>query len=256
MRQFFLSCRDLPAVGDVVTLDAEESHHLLKVLRGGTQAGLQLVDGRGHRLAARSAGQQGRLAQVEITAVTADEAEAAAPLLRLVCGVVKGRRWEYALEKAVECGVHAVVPLLTEHGVVDPGRGRRERWQTILRSALKQSGRCLLPDLAVPLDLDRFLELPGEGPVVFGAVPAERDVPAVAAMSCARPGGPPPAWLTVAVGPEGGWTLQERRALLDSGAVPLDLGPHVLRTETAVVAALTLAQQWRQGWHLPKAHPD
>ena len=81
---------------------------------------------RADRLAARAAGRDGRLARIEIVAVREDPAEDGAPRLRLACGVVKGRRWEYALEKAVELGVHEIVPLLSEHGVVEPGRGRRE----------------------------------------------------------------------------------------------------------------------------------
>jgi 16S rRNA (uracil1498-N3)-methyltransferase len=247
MRQFFLAVDDLPAPGALVCLDAEESHHLLKVLRGGPDTVLNLVDGRGHRLTARPAGREGRLARVEILGVAADPGEAARPRLRLACGVVKGRRWEYALEKAVECGAHAVVPLLTTHGVVEPGGGRRERWLTILRTALKQSGRCLLPELAEPVGLGPFLEACDDGPLLYGAVPTERGG---GDPSPTGPGAgdPAPPWLTVAVGPEGGWTPGERGALADAGACALDLGPHVLRTETAAVAALTVAQQWRRRW--------
>lgn len=248
MRQIFLATDDLPAPGEVVTLDAQESHHLLKVLRGRADDVLHLVDGRGHRLTARTAGREGRLARVEITAVAADPVEAAPPRLRLACGVVKGRRWDYALEKAVECGAHAVVPLLTEHGVVDPGTGRRERWLTILRAALKQSGRCLLPELAATVSLEQFLDRTTDGPLAFGAVPAERDGPPAQTLPLPDPTTPMPAWLTVVVGPEGGWSPDERHALTAAGARPLDLGPHVLRTETAVVAALTQAQHCRGRW--------
>lgn len=253
MRQFFLAQDDLPVPGDLVTLDSEESHHLLKVLRGGDGEDLHLVDGRGHRLTARSAGRTGRLARLEILDVVADPHEAALPRLRLACGVVKGRRWEYALEKAVECGAHAVVPLLTEHGVVEPREGRRDRWQTVLRSALKQSGRCLLPELAEPVDLEGFLAEVGPGVLAYGAVPLERG--AAPAQGLPVPEGEPPAWLTVMVGPEGGWTDAERRSLAAAGALPLDLGPHVLRTETAAVAALVLAQQWRSLWPGPRHTP-
>ena len=64
-----------------------------------------------------------------------------------------------------------------------------------------------------------------------------------------------PAWLTLLVGPEGGWTPGERARLLAAGARPLDLGPHVLRTETAAVAALTLAQTVRGQWLAATGYP-
>ena len=258
VRQFILdSSRILPAVGDTVLLDPEESHHLLKVLRARTDQDIHLVDGRGHRLVGRCVGRQDRQAQVEIHQVDADPGDSAPPRLRLVCGVVKGRRWEWTLEKAVECGAHAVVPLLTEHGVVEPGSGRRERWLGILRAGLKQSGRCLLPELADPVDLTSFLAAPADGILAFGAVPRERDaMTGTAGLPGPEAGGPAPAWITVAVGPEGGWTETECRALAAAGGVVLDLGPHVLRTETAAVAALTLAQRVRGAWLGQGGPPD
>jgi 16S rRNA (uracil1498-N3)-methyltransferase len=200
---------------------------------------IHLLDGRGHRLTGHLAGRDGRAARIGITAVERDEAELAPPRLRLVCGVVKGRRWEYALEKAVELGVHAIVPLLAEHGVVEPGRGRRERWLGVLRSALKQSGRAWLPALGEPVGLDAALAAAGDDPCFFGAVPGEVDgIPPFAAS-------PTAAWWTVFIGPEGGWTAAERAALAAAGARPLACGPHVLRTETAVAAALALLQDRR-----------
>lgn len=243
VRWFFLQTQGndaaAPAVGDRVVLDPEESHHLLAVLRRRPDDPVHLVDGRGHRLTGCLDGDGGRAATVEITAVAHDAEEPAPPRLRLVCGVVKGRRWEWALEKAVELGAHAIVPLLTEHGVVEPGKGRRERWLGVLRSALKQSGRAWLPQLGEPVDLATALAEAAADPLYFGAVPGEAAEQPVPAPPEAAP------WWTVFIGPEGGWTAAERDTLAGAGARPLDLGPHVLRTETAAAAALTLLQSWR-----------
>ena len=228
-----------PTAGAEVVLDAEESHHLLAVMRRRTDEPVHLLDGRGHRLTGRLAGGDARGARVEITDVVRDETEVVPPRLRLVCGVVKGRRWEWALEKAVELGVHEVIPLLAEHGVVDPGRGRRERWLGVLRSALKQSGRAWLPGLGEPVGLDAALAVTADGPRFFGAVPGETDAVPVTGSPATV------AWWTVFIGPEGGWTAAERAALVAAGARPLTLGPHVLRTETAAAAALALLQSWR-----------
>jgi 16S rRNA (uracil1498-N3)-methyltransferase len=227
-----------PAVGDEVTLDPEESHHLLAVLRRRPADPVHLVDGRGHRLVGRVAAGSGRTARILITSVARDDDEVAPPRLRLVCGVVKGRRWEWALEKAVELGVHHVVPLLAERGVIEPGRGRRERWLGILRAAIKQSGRAWLPELGEPSGLTEALAAAAD-PCYVGVTPAE-------AVQDAPDAAPEPApWWTVFVGPEGGWTAAERSALAEAGVRPLSLGPHVLRTETAAVAALTVLQRWR-----------
>ena len=239
MRQFFLALDGdaVPAVGDMVCLDRDESHHALTVLRRHDRDPVTLVDGRGHRLTARLDGKSGKLAQLEILTVTFDDDEQAAPRLCLACGVVKGRRWEWVLEKAVELGVHRITPLLAEHGVVEPREGRRERWLSILRAALKQSGRCWLPELDEPQGVLEFLAGREQGPLWFGAVPEEREglVADPVAAECA-------GWLTVAIGPEGGWSADERGALVGAGALALDLGPHVLRTETAAAAALVRLQ--------------
>ncbi|MFN2371115.1 MAG: 16S rRNA (uracil(1498)-N(3))-methyltransferase [Candidatus Krumholzibacteriia bacterium] len=242
MRQFFLATVGAPpAAGQHVLLDRDESHHALTVLRRGDRDPVGLVDGRGLRLTARLAGRDGKLARLEILTVAHDEAEQAAPRLWLACGVVKGRRWEWVLEKAVELGAHRITPLLCEHGVVEPREGRRERWLGVLRAALKQSGRAWLPELDEPQSLADWLAGGGDWRLFYGAVPAERD--AVAAEPTATAAD---AWLAAAIGPEGGWAPAERTALQDAGAAVLDLGPHVLRTETAAAAALALLQAVRR----------
>lgn len=250
MRQFFLETTEgeILQPGQTVALDSEESHHLFTVLRGGRDLTLQLVDGRGRRLTARTVGGDKRRAQLEILTVTEDAAEKASPRLELACAVVKGKRFEWALEKAVELGAHRIVPLVTERGVIEPGAGKQQRAQTILRSALKQCGRCQLPDLEAPLRLNEYLACPSQGLRLFGAVPGEAagTVPWTSFLGQAPE--PLPEVLCMVVGPEGGWTSVEIDALLDAGAVPVQLGPHVLRTETAAAAGLTALQALRGAW--------
>lgn len=243
MRVFFLAPDQAgpPRPGARVVLDREESHHALTVLRRAERDPVALVDGEGGRFTARLADRDGKLAVLEILTSAHDESEVAAPRLCLACGVVKGRHWEWVLEKSVELGVHRLVPLLTEHGVVEPREGRRERWLAVMRAALKQSHRAWLPELDEPATLAAFLKERPAGPLWFGAVPDERLAePAEPAAPAAA------AWLTAAVGPEGGWSSAERAALLGSGAEVLDLGPHVLRTETAAAASLVVLQGLRR----------
>jgi 16S rRNA (uracil1498-N3)-methyltransferase len=237
-----------PAVGDRVTLDRDESHHLLGVLRGAEGRAWQLVDGRGHRCEAKVVGRQGKLAELEILSVTRDADETRAPLLWLACAVVKGKRFEWALEKAVELGAHRVLPLQCERGVIEPGAGRRERWRGVMLAALKQSGRCVLPDLDEPLTPAEALRACATARICWGALPIETDADRAGPDGDALAEGPPPAALALFIGPEGGWTPAESAQLQQAGARALDLGPHVLRTETAAAAGLVRLQMLRAAW--------
>ena len=248
MRQFYLEMDEgsLAQPGQTVALDRDESHHLFTVLRGGRDLTLNLTDGKGRRYTARPAGKDRRIALVEILTVTEDRTEMTPPLLELVCAVIKGKRFEWALEKAVELGVHRITPLITEHGVIEPGSGRRQRWLTIMKSALKQSGRCWLPQLREPATLAEALPAATGGLTLFGAVPGE-DVDTRPWWSLLdEPPRPVADSLVLCIGPEGGWSHEERDLLAGRGAIPVDLGPHVLRTETAAAAGLSALQTLRQ----------
>ncbi|HOX25074.1 MAG TPA: RsmE family RNA methyltransferase [Candidatus Krumholzibacteria bacterium] len=244
-----------PRVGQSIALAGDESHHLRTVLRAAGGEVLDLTDGRGHALRGVLRGGGRREALVEITEVSFAAAEIAAPRLHLVCAIVKGKRFELALEKAVELGAHSITPLSAARGVVDPRDGKLDRWRGVLIGALKQSGRCHLPDLNAPATLDEALA-GASGPVYFGAAPGdaaagEPQQPAAAAAQAARrraAGEPPPPALWLLIGPEGGWTDGELSLLAARLALPLVLGPHVLRTETAAVAGLAGLQQVRAAW--------
>lgn len=254
MRQFYLATDpdQLPQPGEQVTLDSDESHHLFTVLRGGRETELELVDGRGHRMTALPRGKEGKLALVEIISLTTDEEEFREPRLTLACAVVKGKRFEWALEKAVELGVHDFLPLETDLGVIDPGPGKRERWRTIMTAALKQSGRSWLPSLEDPRSLADVLSRGSTGPVYFGAAPRDAaelqgGVPFWTEV-LERKVGDSPALLTVLIGPEGGWSPGELSQLATAGALPFSMGPHILRTETAALAGLAVLQALRDQW--------
>lgn len=244
MRQFFLATeQDRPwQVGQTAQLDPQESHHLRTVLRGGRESLLQLTDGWGRRYTARPLERPGRAVAVEILDAVRDESEFLPPRLILALAVVKGNRFEWALEKAVELGAHAILPLATDHGVVEPGGGKFQRWEGVLRSALKQSGRSWLPTLSPQQTVDQVLAA-ARGPLWFGAAPGESDPPSPDGGQSRRKDGPCPDALTVFIGPEGGWSARERDLLAGHRARPLRLGPHVLRTETAAAAALAVLQQ-------------
>ncbi len=251
MRQFYLETDPdhLPRTGDMVLLDRDESHHLFTVLRGGRDPQLELVDGRGNRMTGRAAERDGKRARLEIHTVETDGEEFLEPRLVIACAVVKGRRFEWALEKAVELGAHEFLPLETDHGVIDPRQGKQERWRSLMIAALKQSGRSWLPILAEPLSVREVLARHSSDSVLFGATPDDPGGPAAirTALLNETTGNPPPT-LTMLIGPEGGWSSAELSLLTGSRARPVSLGPHVLRTETAAVTGLAFLQALREQW--------
>jgi 16S rRNA (uracil1498-N3)-methyltransferase len=253
VRHFFLELEtgEIPAVGQIVTLDQEESHHLGTVLRGGRDQEVALTDGRGNRFVAGVSRRDRRQAHLEILSMQRDDDEFAAPRLVLGMAMVKVKRFEWALEKAVELGVHRISPLITEHSVVEPGKEKSKRWRTIMKSAVKQCGRSFLPGLDEVVQLKQFLQNSKAGLTVFGAVPGEQglDEPAVTLLDLAarQPGQLPPQ-ITALIGPEGGWSEQEVSLFQESGLQPVNLGPHILRAETAAAACLAGLQGVRQGW--------
>ena len=267
MHRFYLDVEAdrLPSVGQRVTLDQSESKHLLTVLRTERGTPLTLTDGRGHALEATLDDCDRRRCVVRITAVRVDEEEAAIPLLHLACAVVKGRRFEIALEKAVELGAHVITPLLAERGTVDPRGGKLDRWRGILVNALKQSDRSHLPRLALPATVGEVHAAADRASAEawFGAAPIETPstMPStllqaadLVSRRCGERLETPPELLLL-IGPEGGWTDQELAAFARHPARPLTLGPHVLRTETAAMAGLTALQQLRSIWRSQERRP-
>jgi 16S rRNA (uracil1498-N3)-methyltransferase len=243
------------AIPTEIALDAGESRHLCDVLRARAGDPVELTDGRGALFRATFVARSSGRAHVRVDACAADPREQAPPLLRLTCAVVKGRRFEWALEKAVEIGAHAIVPLASERGVVDPGTRKQERWRGLVRAAMKQAHRTLLPELAPPASLAEVIDTARDGMLLWGAAAGDASAEAVlpsaelpARLGPTAAAREAPAWLTFLVGPEGGWSEAERARLDRAGAVPVQLGPHVLRTETAAVAGLLALQALRRCW--------
>jgi len=253
VRHFFLDLEtsELPAVGQTVNLDREESHHLGTVLRGGRQQEVVLTDGRGHRFDALVTSQDRRKASLEILTVKRDEDEFANPRLVLALAMIKTKRFEWALEKAVELGVHRIVPLITEHVVKDLGSTKVKRWQTMMRSAIKQCGRSYLPELVAPQSVSSFVESGVNGLAVFGAIPEEvglNDKPVPLLQLAGEKPETLPDSLIAMIGPEGGWSEVEVTRFMNHGLQPITLGPHILRAETAATACLAGLQSVRQAW--------
>lgn len=219
-----------------VSLDREASRYVAKVLRLGKDSPLTLFDGNGGEYACNVVSGQRDGMVIRIHRYLDRDVES--PLYTLlVQGISRGERMDYTLRKAAELGVSAIQPLFTEYCQVqlnDERQAKRMRhWQGVVKAACEQSGRNRLPSLLPPLSMGEFLSSLSQGVHLLLDPAAEcrlKDLPAT--------GSP----VTLVAGPEGGLSHSEIQLLTSHGFTGIRLGPRVLRTETAAVAALAVLQ--------------
>jgi len=159
--------------------------------------------------------------------------------IHLVQGISRGERMDFVVQKATELGVSRITPVLTHHGMVklDQKRAdkRRQHWQHVAESACEQSGRTEPPRIDEPLALNTWFgdrDAAGKMEVVLQAAATS----SLASLSA------PTAGLCLLVGPEGGFSEREYEDAELAGFQAASLGPRILRTETAALAAVTVAQ--------------
>jgi 16S rRNA (uracil1498-N3)-methyltransferase len=230
-----------PLTTGLVDLPGPAAHQVLTVLRLRPGAPLVLFDGRGGEWSATlaTAGREGATARLLEHHTPAREAA-----LRVTLGqaLLKADRFEWVLQKGTELGVVAFQPLLTRRTVPGASSGARgagsegklERWRRIVTEAAEQSGRCVVPRVAPPAPLEATLAEPAPTVLLWEG---ERERPfATALRQAAGEGGP----VRLLVGPEGGFEAQEAAAAVTAGAFSATLGPRILRSETAALAAVAL----------------
>ena len=219
--------------GATVTLEPEEEHHLA-VRRAAPDAPIRLLDGAGTRADGRLA-LKGRLVMVEVERV---EREAAPAPTVLAVGAGDRDRFGLVVEQAAQLGATRIVPLVTTLTVSVATRLREthlERVRRRARDAIKQCGSAWAPAVEDPVELAEFLARERSGPAWL----ADAGGVKAAAIGPSEP-------ITIAVGPEGGFTPEERSAFGAAGWIPVRFGPYLLRFETAALAALTVAWHSRQ----------
>jgi 16S rRNA (uracil1498-N3)-methyltransferase len=221
--------------GASIQLDEAGSHYLSKVLR--MQAGRELVlfNGEGGEYAGEIAAISKKQVTVALGEFTPDNRES--PLqLELAISVSRGERMDWVIQKATELGASRITPLLTERTEVKLGSERQEKktghWRQIVISACEQCQRNILPPLDSPVTLDEWLpQVTAEARFVLHHRDSQR-----------LPTDSKPASVALLIGPEGGLSETEIEQARAAGFAPLTLGPRVLRTETAPVAAVSLVQ--------------
>ncbi len=212
------------------------AHHLATVLRLRSGAEIRLFNGQGGEYAARIESVERKRVAVRI--LQHDAVERASSLsLTLAQGVSRGQKMDYTIQKAVELGCHRIVPILNERSTAryDGERSRKKlaHWRAIVIAACEQCGQNMLPRVDAPIALQDWLEQSST------ALKLILDPTAAAAIADFQP---VDSAVIVMTGSESGWTRSELEAATAAGYARVQLGPRVLRTETAAVTALSLCQ--------------
>lgn len=223
--------------GRAVALDGADAHRVARVLRLRPGERIALFDGSGREAVAELVAVSPR--RVEARVVTVGDGLPEPPVrLVLYQAVVKGERFEWALEKGTEVGVARFVPLLAGRSVVRTGEGAKlERWRRIVIEATEQCGRAVPPVVTPPATFDEAL--PSLEPPALIAFEGEEAVGLGDALDAVAL--PPGGTLRLIIGPEGGFAPEEVSRAVARGAQPVSLGPRILRSETAGVVASALA---------------
>jgi len=223
------------AVQSTVQLNDDAAHYLRSVLRTKQNHQVILFNGLGGEY-------QGEVAeitrkQVSVTLLTFNDRSVESHLdITLGIGISRGERMEFSIQKSVELGVNQICPLLTEHCVVqlkdDKKTKKVEHWQKISQNAAEQSGRTINPQIE---NIEGFANWVKQQSGIKVFLDPFADI----SLSSIQK---PKQQVTLLVGPEGGFSDQEREIAMNAGFIPTRLGPRVLRTETAALAALTVVQ--------------
>jgi 16S rRNA (uracil1498-N3)-methyltransferase len=227
-RRFFVD----QFTGQSAAIQGETAHHLGRVLRAQQGQLYELSDGARVRLGRIETVTRDR---IEFALLEEIPSHPPAVDLTLLLSIVKFDAFEWAIEKATELGVGTIVPLAasrSEKALLAAAEKRADRWRKILVEASQQSRRVRVPVLDVPLRSDQAFSKRQAGAKIVlserAEAPALREV-----LSSSKP-----AQATLAIGPEGGWTEEEFASAAAAGFREASLGKLILRTETAVIAAL------------------
>ena len=225
---------DLPlAEGRSVQLPEVAVAHLVRVLRLGPGDRVHLFNGDGHDYEAELEAAGKREARARVLGRVTVDSESPLPIT-LAQGIARGEKMDLILQKATELGVARIAPVVTERTEVRLDAERADKrgahWRGVLASACEQSGRARLPELLPPRSLGEFLAQESS------TLRLVLDPGASATLAQVQPA--PGASLCLLVGPEGGLSERDLAAARAASFAGLRLGPRILRTETAALAAI------------------
>lgn len=221
----------------ILRLDRQYSHYVCNVLRLQNGSPMTLFDGLGHCYNARfvNCEKQGANIQVELENTSSPESRIHIHLLQ---GLSRGDRMDSTIQKATELGVSAITPVYTDRSAIklttDRAERKLEHWRSIAISACEQSGRNVLPTIGSPINFVELNKLATEDSLKIVLDPrATSNLKSLHFVN---------SNILVLSGPEGGFSDSELTLANQHGFQPVQLGPRILRTETAAVALLSAIQ--------------
>ncbi|RUM88971.1 MAG: hypothetical protein DSZ23_03845 [Thermodesulfatator sp.] len=241
--QFIVPTEILDKEGPI-GLDSAEYHHMIQVRRLERGDTVRLVDGIGNLVLARIREIQAKQVLLEKTGPK-KVIDDLIPL-DVMMSVIKGDRMDFAISRLSEIGVRTILPVITRRSVVRlPGnrlREKRQRWQALSLHSLKQCRGVMATRILEPVKLAEIL---AKGSGIFSTTSrvllSENNPGAGLAETMLNKYRPFP--VTLAVGPEGGFTPEERSGLIQMGFMPAGLGPRILRSETAAITGASVISE-------------
>jgi 16S rRNA (uracil1498-N3)-methyltransferase len=232
------------AVGKRLVVEGSAANHIMRVLRLRSGEALTVFDGSGGEFGARI--EEFRRDSVVVAVEDHRLLERESPLrLTLAQGISRGERMDWVIQKATELGTSRIVPLFTKRSMVRLDEKQADRklqhWRAVAIAACEQCGRNRIPELAAPVDFFDVLPAETSGATRLLLSPTG-DLRIEDLGQDVRQGAS--KGITVLIGPEGGLEDVEQEAALAAGFKAVRLGPRVLRTETAAIAALTIIQRY------------
>lgn len=228
---------------DILELDGQEARHALRVLRLGPGDEAVVLDGAGAEFFCEV--ENTSRDQLSLRIKKRNFVSRPSCFITLLVGIPKGKIIENIIQKSVELGARRIAPLLTERVVTrldeEDASHKREQWRQTAIEAMKQCGMTWLPEIETPAAIESFLGHKEKPDLqLVGSLQKERRHPREVFREYEKTNGHLPKSVAVWVGPEGDFTLDELKAIQNSGAQPISLGSLVLRVETAAIYCLSI----------------
>ncbi len=222
--------------GDTIKLPDESAHYVRTVLRLKKDQKITLFNGQGGEFCGCL-----QLVSKKSVCVLLDKFEdrsvESSLKISIGLGISRGDRMDWSVQKSVELGVHSITPLFTDHCVIkmnaEKQQQRLRHWRSIMQHAAEQSGRTFLPDMPDCCRLEDWVTQKHSGLKLFLDPYATTTIAELQNSNNA---------VSLLTGPEGGFSEQERELAMTEGFTPVQMGPRILRTETAALSAIASAQ--------------
>ena len=223
MHNFYID--KLGKIGDEIFLPANEVKHLFKTLRGTKGDLIGLLDGQGGSAKAEI------IKDKKIIIKSLEHHAEPNIKIHLFVAVPKRAKMDQLLRQCTEAGVWAIHPIITKYSIAVPDK-ISARWRNLLQEACKQAENMFVPKLFAPCSLNKALEeiQTAKMSAFYGAVNTDN-------IKVSHTSSPDIAWL---VGPEGGFSDEEEQQMLSRGVAHLNIGPYIMRVETAAVCGVAL----------------